>query len=204
MDYKFEVLEKSIVYRGFFQLERYRLQHRLFYGAWGPPIIRECLERGHAVAVLPYDPVRDQIVLIEQFRIGALQTQDHPWLLEIVAGIIDPGEQKPDVARRETREEAGCELLDILPMCEYLISPGGTSETIALFCGRIDTTQINDDLQGVSEEHEDIRVHVLSRSEAATLLDKGAIRSATAIIALQWLELHHKEILQRWQPSLFF
>ncbi len=201
MDYKFEVLEKSIVYRGFFQMERYRLQHRLFCGDWGPPIIRECLERGHAVAVLPYDPVRDQVVLIEQFRIGALQTQDHPWLLEIVAGIIDPGENKLAVARRETREEAGCELLDILPICEYLISPGGTSETIALYCGRIDTAQV-DGLHGVAEEHEDIRVHILSRNKTKSLLSDGAIQSATAIIALQWLELHHIELQKQWQPDL--
>jgi ADP-ribose pyrophosphatase len=202
VDYKFKVLEKSIVYRGFFQMERYRLQHRLFCGAWGPPIIRECLERGHAVAVLPYDPVRDQVVLIEQFRIGALQTQDHPWLMEIVAGIIDPDEHKQDVAQRETREEAGCGLLDIFPICEYLISPGGTSETITLYCGRVDTTQV-DGLQGVPEEHEDIRVHVLSRREATVLLNTGAIRSATAIIALQWLEMHHTNLLKRWQPDLF-
>lgn len=203
MDYKFEILEKSIVYRGFFQLEKYRLQHRLFCGDWSSPIIRECLERGHAVAVLPYDPVSDQVVLIEQFRIGALQTQDHPWLLEIVAGIIDPGEHKLDVARRETREEAGCELLDILPICDYLISPGGTSETIALYCGRIDATQVNG-LQGVPEEHEDIRVHVLSRDEAKSLLNKGVIRSATAIIALQWLELQYRDLLKQWQPDLSF
>lgn len=201
MDYQFQVLEKAIVYDGFFQMERYHLQHRLFCGDWGPPIIRECLERGHAVAVLPYDPVRDQIVLIEQFRIGALHTQDHPWLLEIVAGIIDPGEQKLDVAQRETREETGCELLDIIPICEYLISPGGSSETIALYCGRIDTAQVGD-IQGVSEEDEDIRVHIKSRSEIKPLLNRGAIRSATAIIALQWLELHHTEILKQWQSDL--
>jgi ADP-ribose pyrophosphatase len=201
VDYKFKILEKSTVYRGFFQMERYRLQHRLFCGAWGPPIIRECLERGHAVAVLPYDPVRDQVVLIEQFRIGALTTQNHPWLLEIVAGIIDPGEQKLDVARRETQEEAGCELLDVTPICEYLISPGGTSETIALYCGRIDTTQVNG-LHGVLEEHEDIRVHVLSRNETRSLLNTGAIQSATAIIALQWLELHHAELLMQWDSHL--
>jgi ADP-ribose pyrophosphatase len=203
VDYKYEILEKSIVYRGFFQMEKYRLQHRLFCGDWSPPIIRECLERGHAVAVLPYDPVRDQVVLVEQFRIGALQTQDHPWLLEIVAGIIDSDEHKLDVARRETREEAGCELLDILPICEYLISPGGTSETIALYCGRIDAAQVHG-LQGVAEEHEDIRVHVLPRNEVKSLLNKGVIRSATTIIALQWLELQHSELLKQWQPDLSF
>lgn len=200
MDYKFEVLDKSRVYSGFFCLDRYQLRHRLFCGAWSPPVIRECLERGHAVAVLPYDPVRDQVVLIEQFRIGALTTPTGPWLLEIVAGIIGPEEEKLAVARRETHEEAGCVLTDIVPVCEYLISPGGASETITLYCGRVDASRAGG-IHGLPEEHEDIRVHVLPRGEAMALLAKGAIYSATPIIALQWLELHYQELLARWRPE---
>lgn len=199
MNYQFEVLDKKLCYRGFFRMEQYRLQHELFAGGWSPEITRECLERGHAVAVLLYDPDRDQVVLLEQFRVGALDFPGGPWLLEIVAGIIDhPGETTEDVARRETHEEAGCEMLDLVPICQYLVSPGGTSESITLFCARVDTAPISGGVRGVASEHEDIRVHVVSRAEALELLHRGRINSAAPIIALQWLELNQPKLLERW------
>jgi ADP-ribose pyrophosphatase len=198
MDHQFEVLDKTIGYSGFFRMEKYRLRHELFSGGWSPDITRECLERGHAVAVLPYDPERDQIVLLEQFRIGALDFPGGPWLLEIVAGIMDePGETPEDVARRETIEEAGCELIELVPICHYLVSPGGTSESITLFCGRVNVAQVGG-IRGVIDEHEDIRLHVVSRAEALNLLDSGRINSAAPIIALQWLKLNHSQLLERW------
>lgn len=198
MNHQFEVLDKAIGYSGFFLMEKYRLRHELFSGGWSPDITRECLERGHAVAVLPYDPERDQIVLLEQFRIGALDFPGGPWLLEIVAGIMDePGETSEDVARRETIEEAGCEILDLVPICHYLVSPGGTSESITLFCGRVNAAQVGG-IRGVVDEHEDIRLHVVSRAEALNLLDSGRINSAAPIIALQWLKLNHSQLLERW------
>jgi ADP-ribose pyrophosphatase len=198
MDHQFEVLDKTIGYSGFFRMEKYRLRHELFSGGWSPDITRECLERGHAVAVLPYDPERDQIVLLEQFRIGALDFPGGPWLLEIVAGIMDePGETPEDVARRETIEEAGCEIIELVPICHYLVSPGGTSESITLFCGRVNVAQVGG-ICGVVDEHEDIRLHVVSRAEALNLLDSGRINSAAPIIALQWLKLNHSQLLERW------
>jgi len=198
MNHQFEVLDKAIGYSGFFRLEKYRLRHELFAGGWSPEITRECLERGHAVAVLPYDPERDLIVLLEQFRVGALDFPGGPWLLEIVAGIMDePEETAEDVARRETVEEAGCELLDLTPICHYLVSPGGTSESITLFCGRVHAAQVGG-IRGVVDEHEDIRLHVVSRSAALDLLHAGRINSAAPIIALQWLELNHARLLERW------
>ncbi len=198
MNYQFTVLDKIIGYDGFFRMEKYRLRHELFQGGWSPDITRECLERGHAVAVLLYDPEQDQVVLLEQFRIGALEFPGGPWLLEIVAGIMDdPSETAEDVARRETVEEAGCKLLDLLPICHYLVSPGGASESIRLFCGRINAAGIGG-LRGLAEEHEDIRVHVVSRAEALDLLKAGRINSAAPIIALQWLELNRPGLLERW------
>lgn len=199
MNYQFEVLDHSIVYHGFFRMEKYRLRHALFQGGWSADITRECLERGHAVAVLLYDPDQDQVVLLEQFRVGALECPGGPWLLEIVAGIMDdPAETAEDVARRETTEEAGGELLDLIPICRYLVSPGGTSETITLFCGRVDTSGIGG-LRGLAEEHEDIRLQVVSRHEALELLKAGRINSAAPMIALQWLELNRHELLKRWE-----
>jgi ADP-ribose pyrophosphatase len=198
MNYQFEVLDKTIGYDGFFRMERYRLRHELFQGGWSPDITRECLERGHAVAVLLYDPDHDQVVLLEQFRVGALEFPGGPWLLEIVAGIMDdPAETAEEVARREAVEEAGCELLDLIPICHYLVSPGGASESITLFCGRVTTSGISG-LSGLAEEHEDIQLHVVSRTEALDLLKAGRINSAAPIIALQWLELNRSTLLERW------
>ena len=198
MNYQFEVLNKTVGYDGFFRMEKYRLRHELFQGGWSPDITRECLERGHAVAVLVYDPDHDQVVLLEQFRVGALDFPGGPWLLEIVAGIMDdPDESAEEVARRETVEEADCELLELLPICHYLVSPGGTSESITLFCGRVDATGVSG-LRGLPEEHEDIRLHVVSRGEALELLYAGRINSAAPIIALQWLELNRPRLLEHW------
>jgi len=198
MNHQFEVLDKTISYSGFFRMEQYRLRHELFAGGWSPEITRECLERGHAVAVLLYDPDHDQVVLLEQFRVGALEFPGGPWLLEIVAGIMDdPSETAEQVAQRETVEEAGCALLDLIPICHYLVSPGGTSESITLFCGRVDASRIGG-LQGMAEEHEDIRLHVVSRTEALDLRNTGRINSAAPIIALQWLELNRAKLLERW------
>ena len=200
MDYDFQVFDKSIVYNGFFRMEKYRLRHRLFSGEWSAEMQRECMERGHAVAVLPYDPIHDRVVLLEQFRIGALAHSGGPWLLEIVAGIIGLQETKTEVARREAKEEANCELLDMIPILETLVSPGGTSESVALYCGRIDSADLGG-IHGLDEEHEDIRVHVLPRSEAVALLQSGRIKSAPAIIALQWLELNRQKLLDRWKDT---
>ncbi|MGG7054350.1 NUDIX domain-containing protein [Nitrosomonas sp. ANs5] len=193
----FEVLEKVICFQGFFRMERYRLRHRKFDGGWSRPITRELLERGHAAAVLPYDPERDRVVLIEQFRAGAMSAPGGPWLLEIVAGMIDTDEPAEQVVTRESVEEAGCCVSDLIPLYDYLVSPGGTTERIALFCGRVDTSGIGG-IHGKAEEDEDIKVHVMALAQARALLNSGRIGSASAIIALQWLLLNQEIVRQRW------
>ncbi|MFO7579819.1 MAG: NUDIX domain-containing protein [Nitrosomonas halophila] len=193
----FEVLEKVICFQGFFRMERYRLRHHKFDGGWSRPITRELLERGHAAAVLPYDPERDRVVLIEQFRAGAMSAPGGPWLLEIVAGMIDTDESAEQVVTRESVEEAGCHVSDLIPLYDYLVSPGGTTERIALFCGRVDTTGIGG-IHGQAEEDEDIKVHVMALAQARALLNSGRIGSASAIIALQWLLLNREIVRQRW------
>lgn len=197
MDYKVEIVQKETCYQGFFRLERYRLRHSLFRGGWSPELTRELLERGHAAAVLLYDPERDSVVLIEQFRIGALDAPGGPWLLEIVAGIIGEAETAAEVARRESAEEAGCRVLDLIPICEYFVSPGGTSERITVYCGRVDAAEAGG-IHGLAHEGEDIRVHVVPFATAMEMLRTGRIDSASPIIALQWLALHREEVRQRW------
>lgn len=192
-----EVLEHRCVYQGFFQMQIYRLRHRLFEGGWSEVMSRELFERGHAVVVLPYDPVRDEIVFLEQFRIGALQAPGGPWLLEFVAGMFKEGEDAVDVARREVREEMGCEVAQMEFITEYLVSPGGTSERISLYCGRVDASEA-DGIHGLDEEHEDIRVSSVGFAEAMQLLAAGRINSAAPIIALQWLQMHRPHLRQQW------
>lgn len=200
MDKQFTIVSKSTAYDGFFKLMRYNVKHTLFAGGWSGEMAREVLERGHAIAVLPYDPVRDEVVLVEQFRAGAIsvaKTPEEAWLLEVVAGIIEVGEEPLDVVHRETREEAGCEISDLIPLYHFFGSPGGAAETTQLFCGRVDSSQIGG-IYGMAEEHEDIQVHVVSFAESQRLLAEGKIRAAPAIIALQWLALHREELRQQW------
>ncbi len=200
IDKNIEIIYKTTCYQGFFRIDRYRLRHRLFNGEWGSAITRELFERGHAAAVLPYDPIRDEVILIEQFRIGALNAPGGPWLTEIIAGIIEENEAPEDVVKRESVEEANCIITDLVPLYDYLVSPGGMTERIALYCGRVDTTHAGG-IHGAIDEGEDIKVHVVSRETALSYLQTGRINSASAIIALQWLALNREKLLRQWMAS---
>ena len=193
---KWETLSHKILYRGFFRLEQYQIRYDRFAGG-SNTVIREIFERGDAVSVLPYDPQRDEIVLIEQFRPGAVRFPGSPWLLELIAGMLEASQTPEQTARREAFEEAGCELTDIFPVYRYLVSPGGTTEATTLFVGRTDTSGLGG-VHGLHEEHEDIKVHVLSVDRALELLNTGKIENAVTIIGLQWLALNRAALRQRW------
>jgi ADP-ribose pyrophosphatase len=193
-----EILEKAEVYRGYFRIDRYRLKHGLFAGGMSKPVSREVFERGHAVGLLPYDPVRDAVVLIEQFRAGAYAAGMEPWLTEIVAGIIEPGETPEDVAKREALEEAGLTVAELWPVIRYIASPGGASETCRVFVGRVDAGGAHG-IHGLNSEDEDIRVRVYPWAKAARLLEDGRIVNALGLVALQWFALHRDEVRARWR-----
>lgn len=192
-----EIIARETLYRGFFSLNLYRFRHRLFNGDMSPEIKREIFERGHAAVLLPYDPVRDEVVLIEQLRIAAVDTSTSPWLLEMVAGMIETGESVEDVCRREALEEAGVTVGRCKPVLSYLASPGGTSERLSIMVGEVDATTA-EGIHGLEEEHEDIRVHVVSREQAYRWVEEGAIDNAASVIALQWLALHHESLRKEW------
>lgn len=196
-----EILARETAFQGYFRIDRYKLRHKLFAGGWGVPIQRELFERGHAVGVVLYDPDRDQVVLTEQFRVGAMAAGRDPWVTEIVAGIIEEGEAPNDVARRETQEEAGCNILDLVPICDYLVSPGGTSETVKLFCARVDARNVNG-IHGLPEEGEDIRVWSVPLAAALADLADGKVTNSMTLIALQWLALNRAALRQRWGVRL--
>lgn len=197
MKYRYEILDTKPLSEGFLKLNRYRLRHDLFAGGCSDEIERERVEGLQAASVLLYDPERDEVVLIEQFRIGALEEPDGAWLLEIIGGHIGEGESPEEVARRESQEEAGCEVQDLIPVCEFLVSPGTTCERNYLYCGRVDATKA-DGIHGIDDEGEDIRVLVLKTDAAIGELYGGRINSTTGIIALQWLALHREQIRKQW------
>ncbi len=194
---KWSIIRKKILYQGFFKLSAIELQHDLFNGGRSPVITRELLDKGNAVAVLPYDPVRDEVVLVEQFRIGAGDDKSGPWLMETIAGYQEAGESAQTVAIREAGEEAGCKVSDLQPMCKYYSSPGGESEQIQIFLGRTDSLNVQG-IHGLDEEGEDIKVHVVGSQQAFDWLDNGRINSAAPIIALQWFRLNRARIRNEW------
>ncbi|MEW5560926.1 ADP-ribose diphosphatase [Enterobacter asburiae] len=192
-----EIIARETLYSGFFSLESWRFRHRLFNGEMSGEVRREIFERGHAAVLLPFDPVRDEVVLVEQIRIPAYDTSESPWLLEMVAGMIEEGETPEDVARREAVEEAGLDVKRVKNMLSYLASPGGTSERLTILVGEVDATTAHG-IHGLADEHEDIRVHVVSREQAYRWVEEGTIDNAASVIALQWLQLHYQALRNEW------
>ncbi|MEN2978850.1 NUDIX domain-containing protein [Tistrella bauzanensis] len=192
-----EILGREILYDGYFRIVRVTLRHRAMDGGWTEPFSREIFERGIASAVLPYDPVRDEVVLIEQFRAGGLYGAASPWMIEIVAGIIDAGETPEMVARREAVEEAGLEVGRIEAISVYQPSPGACDEWVHLYVGEV-AAGTRADRAGLAEENEDIKVFALSRADAVALLDGDRLDNATTIVALNWLARHGEALRRRW------
>lgn len=192
-----KLLSQRDLYKGFFRMTEYRFKHRLFEGGWSEEVKREVFERGNAGVLLAYDPKRDEVVLIEQIRIPAYETSETPWLLEVVAGMVEQGESPEDVVRREAQEEAGVVVGRCEPIVSYLSSPGGTSERMHVYVGEVDATTAKG-IHGLACENEDIRVHVVSREQAYRWVEEGVIDNAASVIALQWLQLHHIALRERW------
>ena len=192
-----QIIEREACFRGFYSLDRLRLRHLQFSGEMGPTLSRELFIRHDAVCVLPYDPQRDEVVLIEQFRVGAMGKSASPWLLELVAGLIDTDEQPEQVALREAVEEANLALTSLWPITQYFPSPGGSDERVYLYLGRCDSLGAGG-VHGLAEEGEDIRVHVLALEDALDAVKDGRINNAASIIALQWLALNRAEVRGLW------
>ena len=192
-----EIINQDTPYQGFFRLEKYQIRHTLFNGGWTPPLTREVFRRSNCVAVLLYDPERDEIVLLEQFRIGAMVNNEPAWLLEIVAGGIEEGETAERVAYREAEEEANCKIEKLMLINQFYTSPGGTSELLSLYCAKVDSSEVGG-IYGLAEENEDILVSVVNFDEAFELLQQGRIKSAIPIIAIQWLALNRDKLRATW------
>lgn len=193
------VEQRETLFQGFYRVDKLHLRHRRFAGGMGPLLTRELFVRPPAVGVLVYDPDTDCVLLIEQFRVGALENE-HPWQMEIVAGLMEPGETAESVARRETLEEAGVTVEQLEKVLEFLPSPGGSDEHFTLFVGRADLSQAGG-IHGLPEEGEDIRVNVMSVNQALAALQRGRINNAPCLIALQWLALNKPRLQGRWKRN---
>lgn len=194
---KVDVIDRTTAFQGYFRIDRYTVRHETFEGGMSGDIVREVFERGHAAAALPYDPHRDEVVLLEQFRVGALAAGQEPWLIEVVAGIIDDGESPEDVVRREMIEEAGLEPHELEPVGPVLVSPGGTSEMLHMYCARVNTQDAGG-IFGLDHEGEDIRAFIHPAGDVEDLLAAGRIVNGTAIIALQWFLLNRERLRSIW------
>lgn len=185
----FQIIQEKNVYSGYCPVKEYQIKYKLFEGGWSKSLVRELVIRPQAAAVLLYDPIKDKIVLVEQLRIGALHLPDSPWILEIVAGLIDENETPTLAAHREALEESGCTIQKLIPVMQYLVTPGISDEKVHIFCGIISTPETGR-CHGVVEDGEDIKMHVFDTQDVFDLLNTGQIQNAPTIIALQWLQLN--------------
>ena len=197
-DDDYQIIDKKTVFQGYFAVDKLTLKHRLYNGNWSRSFQREIFERGSAAAVLLYDPLLGRVVLQEQFRIGALSSTKSPWMLEVVAGIIEQGETAESVAIREAKEEAGQVISDLVEICSYFSTPGGSSEKVTLYCAQVDANNA-DGVFGLEEENEDINVFSLSIEEVKQGLEDNIFENATCIVALQWLLLNQKKLNEKWR-----
>ncbi|SLN39549.1 ADP-ribose pyrophosphatase [Falsiruegeria litorea R37] len=181
-------------YLGYFTMEEATLQHRRFDGSMGPELSRSALINGHASVILPYDPVRDCVLVIEQFRAPAFFIGDpNPWLIEAVAGMVDPGESPEDAARRETREEANVEVTELFSAGDGYSSSGSSAEFLHLFVGIADLSAPAS-TGGLATEGEDIRSHIIPYTEFMDRLDQGKLKNVPLISIANWLGRNHDRL----------
>lgn len=193
-----ELIERQTPFQGYFRIDRLTLRHKRFDGGTTEALVREIFERGYAAACLPYDPDRDRVILLEQFRPGPYSAGDpRPWLLEAVAGIVEPGESNEDVVRREAIEEMGRPVSDLVHVVDLYPTPGGSSETIAVYVGRADSDGV-EGIYGAADEGEDIRAFSVSFDEAMALFDDGRITNANLVVPLLWLARHRDRLRALW------
>ena len=189
---------RETLYSGFLEVDQYEVSHELFGGGWSEVLEREVMHRKEIAALLPFDPERQEVVLIEQFRVGAWAGDwPYPWLLECIAGVMEAGESAGEVAVREAEEEAGCRVLELELIGRFFTTPGGSSELVNLFCGRIDATGLGG-IHGLADEGENIKASVWSLPDVLALVEDGRICNAKTLVALQWLALNHPRLTSNW------
>ncbi|WEF23107.1 NUDIX domain-containing protein [Paracoccus sp. S3-43] len=190
-----QVITRDEAFAGYFAVQICHLRHRTHAGGMTPALRREVFVAGDAVVVLPWDPVRDRVLLIEQFRIAPLLRHDpQPWLLEPVAGRVDAGETVEDAARREAREEADLALTRLFPAIHHYPSPGTLVEYQYLFVGIADLPDGIEGVHGLESEAEDIRGHLIPRADLTRMVLTGQVANGPLAMIALWLELRQGAI----------
>lgn len=192
-----EIVSDQVVYAGFLGIQRFDLRHSLYAGGTSALLRRERVDAFEAASILLYDPRLDSVVMIEQFRVGAIDFPGGAWILEVVGGIVEAGEQPEEVARREAMEEAGCRIGRMESICRFMVSPGFTTERIHLFCGEVDASAAGG-IHGLKDEGEDIRVEVLDADEVIGELYDGRINCTSALVAVQWFAMNRVRLREQW------
>jgi ADP-ribose pyrophosphatase len=192
-----ELLSARTVGENYGRLFNYVLRHRRFDGGW-LQVARDCFDSGPAVCVLPYDPRRDEVVLVRQFRTGPWIAGDEPWIYECPAGRIDRTATAEEIAHSEAREEAGLTLSALEPLGHFFASPGIFSERIQAFCGRIEG-DAQGGVFGLDHEHEDIEAKVFAADEAVAMAIDGRIVAAPAVICLLRFAAIRERLRSEWR-----
>ena len=191
MKSKFKILNYRNIYNGFFKMNEITLKYKKYDGSWSNDIKRELFGGAQVSAVLPYDPIKKEIILIQQFRPGTISKNVNNYLDEIVAGIIDPGEDAETTAKRECLEETGCEVKKLIPIQNYFPAPGSSESFYYLFLAEIETFE-GDRIMGLNSENEDILVKSFKIDDIKDKLKNGEIINGLSLIALQWFFLNIK------------
>ena len=189
MKSKFKILNKKNLYNGFFKMNEVVLKYRKYDGKWSNSIRRELFGGAQVAAVLPYDPISKEIILIQQFRPGTISKDINHYLDEIVAGIIDEGESPEIAAKRECLEETGCEVKKLIPIQGYFPAPGSSESFYHLFLGEVESFQ-GSKIQGLENENEDIFVKCFKIEDVKKKMEEGKIINGLTLIALQWFFLN--------------
>lgn len=201
-DSEWRLLSRHEAYGDFFSLEEAQLRHRLYGGGWSSEVKRAVFVSGDAAVVLPWDPLRDRVLLIAQFRAApALRGDPDPWLYEAVAGRVDAMEEPADAARREAVEEAGVTLEHLFQAPSHYPSPGAVAELLYLYVGTADLPDDITGIGGLDSEDEDIASVLVSRAELMAMIDDGRIRNGPLLVLGLWLDRHADKIRQELRES---
>ena len=190
MKLKYKIINKKNLYSGFFSLNKYEFTHEKHGGTWTDKVEREIFSGAHVSSLLPYDPLKKEIVLLQQFRAGVLSRYDDDYLYEIVAGIIDKDENPEETAKRECLEETGCEVKKILPIQSYFPAPGSSESYYHLFLGEINSFD-GERIMGLESENENILVRSFKIEQVSKMLKDKKIINGLTLIALQWFFLEY-------------
>ncbi len=189
MNSNFKVTNKKNLYDGFFKMHEISLKYKKYDGNWSNEIKRELFGGAQVSAVLPYDPIKKKIVLIQQFRPGTISKNTNNYLNEIVAGIIDPGESAEIAAKRECLEETGYKIKKLTPIQGYFPAPGSSESFYHLFLGEVDSKN-EKKIMGLDNENEDILVESYKVNQVKKMMQEGKFINGLTLIAIQWFFLN--------------